>query len=154
MFRGSNSVTLDARGRMALPARFRQVVLDHCRGRVVITIDINERCLVLYPLPEWEEIESQLQSLANMQPSARAIQRLLIGHATDIELDGHGRARIPPTLREFAGLEKRLIVAGIGKKIEIWSEERWHAGRENWSAAAHERTSDLTDSAGLDALSI
>ncbi len=139
---------------MALPARFRQVVLDHCAGQVVITIDIRERCLVLYPLPEWEQIESQLQSLPNVQSSSRDIQRLLIGNATDIELDGHGRARIPPTLREFAGLEKRLIVAGIGKKIEIWSEERWHAGRENWSAAAHERTSELTDSAGLDALSI
>ena len=154
MFRGSNSVTLDARGRMALPARFRQVVLDHCDGQVVITIDIREPCLVLYPLPEWERIESQLQSLPNVQSSSRDIQRLLIGNATDVELDGHGRARIPPTLREFAGLEKRLIVAGIGKKIEIWSEERWNAGRENWSAAAHERTSELTDSAGLDVLSI
>ena len=139
---------------MALPARFRQVVQDHCGGEVVITIDIHEPCLVLYPLPEWEAIEAQLQSLANLQPSARAIQRLLIGHAADVEVDGHGRVRIPPTLREFAGLEKRLMVAGIGKKIEIWSEERWHAGRENWSAAAHERTSELSDSAGLDVLSI
>lgn len=154
MFRGSNSVTLDARGRMALPARFRQIVLDHCGGQVVVTIDISERCLVLYPLPEWEAIESRLQSLANMQPSARAIQRLLIGHATDVELDGHGRARIPPTLREYAELEKRLVVAGIGKKIEIWSEERWHASRENWSASAIERTSELTGPAGLDDLSI
>ena len=88
---------------MALPARFRQIVLDHCGGKVVITIDMHERCLLLYPLPEWEEIESRLQSLANMRPSARAIQRLLIGHAADVELDGHGRALIPPTLREFAG---------------------------------------------------
>ena len=139
---------------MALPARFRQVVLDHCDGQVVITIDIKEPCLVLYPLPEWERIESQLQSLPNVQHSSRDIQRLLIGNATDVELDGHGRARIPPTLRQYAGLEKRLIVAGIGKKIEIWSEERWNAGRENWSAAANERTSELTDSAGLDVLSI
>lgn len=139
---------------MALPARFRQIVLDHCGGQVVITIDIDEPCLVLYPLPEWEAIESKLQSLANMQSSARAIQRLLIGHATDVELDSHGRVRIPPTLREFAGLEKRLRVAGIGKKIEIWSEDRWHAGQENWSAAAYEKTSELNDPAGLDALSI
>ena len=154
MFRGSNSVTLDARGRMALPARFRQIVLDHCGGQVVITIDMDERCLLLYPLPEWVEIESRLQSLANMRPAARAIQRLLIGHATDVELDGHGRALIPPTLREFAGLEKRLVVVGLGKKIEIWSEERWHDGRENWLAVASESTSELTDSGGLNALSI
>ena len=139
---------------MALPARFRQIVLDHCGGQVVITIDIDELCLVLYPLPEWEAIESNLQSLANMNPDARAIQRLLIGHATDVDLDSHGRVRIPPTLREFAGLEKRLRVAGIGKKIEIWSEDRWHDSRESWSAAAHKRTSQLNDSTGLDALSI
>ncbi len=139
---------------MALPARFRQTVLDHCGGQVVITIDMDERCLLLYPLPEWEEIESRLQSLANMRPSARAIQRLLIGHAADVELDGHGRALIPPTLREFAGLEKRLVVVGLGKKIEIWSEERWHDGRENWLAVASESTSELTDSGGLNALSI
>ena len=154
MFRGSNSVTLDARGRMALPARLRQIVLDHCGGQVVITIDMAERCLLLYPLPEWEEVESRLQSLANMRPSARAIQRLLIGHATDVELDGHGRALIPPTLRDFAGLEKRLVVVGIGKKIEIWSEERWYDRRENWLAGAAELTSELTDAGGLDALSI
>ena len=139
---------------MALPARFRQIVLDHCGGKVVITIDMHERCLLLYPLPEWEEIESRLQSLANMRPSARAIQRLLIGHAADVELDGHGRALIPPTLREFAGLDKRLVVAGLGKKIEIWSEERWHDGRENWLAVGSESTLELTDSGGLDALSI
>ena len=154
MFRGSNSVTLDARGRMALPARFRQVVLEHCDGHVVITIDLHERCLLLYPLPQWEQIESGLQSLANIRPSARAIQRLLIGHATDVQLDGHGRALLPPTLREFAGLEKRLIVFGIGNKVEIWSEERWREREENSRAIASEVTSDLTDSGGLDALSI
>ncbi|MDE0054067.1 MAG: division/cell wall cluster transcriptional repressor MraZ [Gammaproteobacteria bacterium] len=154
MFRGSNSVTLDARGRMALPARFRQVVLERFDGQVVVTIDLHERCLLLYPLPEWEEIESSLQSLANMRPAARAIQRLLIGHATDVQLDGHGRVLLPPTLREFAGLEKRLIVFGIGRKIEIWSEERWREREENSRSMASEVTSELTESAGLDALSI
>jgi len=154
MFRGSNSVTLDARGRMALPARFRQVVLEHCEGQVVITIDLHERCLLLYPLPEWEKIESGLQSLANIRPSTRAIQRLLIGHATDVQLDGHGRVLLPPTLREFAGLEKRLIVLGIGRKIEIWSEEHWHDREGNSRAMASEVSSELTDAGGLDALSI
>ena len=154
MFRGSNSVTLDARGRMALPARFRQVVLEHCDGQVVITIDLHERCLLLYPLPEWEKIESGLQSLANIQPSTRAIQRLLIGHATDVQLDGHGRVLLPPTLREFAGLEKGLIVLGIGRKIEIWSEEHWRNREGNSRAMASEVTSEMTDTGGLDALSI
>ncbi|MCY3818355.1 MAG: division/cell wall cluster transcriptional repressor MraZ [Gammaproteobacteria bacterium] len=154
MFRGSNSVTLDARGRMALPARFRQVVLERFDGQVVVTIDLHERCLLLYPLPEWEEIESSLQSLANIRPSARAIQRLLIGHATDVQLDGHGRVLLPPTLREFAALEKRLIVFGIGRKIEVWSEERWRDREENSRSMASEVTLELTDSAGLDALSI
>ena len=154
MFRGSNSVTLDARGRMALPARFRQVVLDHCDGQVVITRDLHEHCLLLYPLPEWEEIESALQSLANIRTGTRAIQRLLIGHATDVQLDGHGRVLLPPTLREFAGLEKRLIVLGIGKKIEIWSEEHWREREGNSRAMASEVSAELTDAGGLDALSI
>ena len=154
MFRGSNSVTLDARGRMALPARFRQIVLEHCDGKVVITVDLHEKCLLLYPLPEWEEVESRLQSLPNMRRHARDLQRLLIGHATDIELDGHGRALIPPTLRAYAGLEKRLIVFGIGRKIEIWSEDRWRDRQENSRAMASELTSELTDSGDLNALSI
>lgn len=139
---------------MALPARFRQVVLERFDGQVVVTIDLHERCLLLYPLPEWEEIESSLQSLANIRPSARAIQRLLIGHATDVQLDGHGRVLLPPTLREFAALEKRLIVFGIGRKIEVWSEERWRDREENSRSMASEVTLELTDSAGLDALSI
>ena len=139
---------------MALPARFRQVVLEHCDGQVVITIDLHERCLLLYPLPEWEKIESGLQSLANIQPSTRAIQRLLIGHATDVQLDGHGRVLLPPTLREFAGLDKGLIVLGIGRKIEIWSEEHWRNREGNSRAMASEVTSEMTDTGGLDALSI
>ena len=139
---------------MALPARFRQVVVDQYEGKVVITIDMKEKCLVLYPLPEWDKVEGQLRDLANIKPPVRAIQRLLIGNAQDVELDGHGRVLIPRTLRHYAKLEKRVMVVGIGRKIEIWSEEHWHEGSEQWLVEALDLTSELTETGDLDELQL
>ena len=124
-FRGVSAVNLDAKGRMALPVRFREALHDVCAGRVVITIDMDERCLLLYPLPAWEQIQAQVDALPNVNREARRIQRLLVGHATDAELDGSGRVLVPPMLREFASLSKKLILIGQGKKLEIWAEESW-----------------------------
>lgn len=132
LFRGVSAVNLDAKGRMALPVRFREVLADACAGRVVITIDMEERCLLLYPLPGWEEIQSQLEALPNVNPAARRVQRLLIGHATDAELDGSGRVTLPPMLRDYAGLSKKLVLLGQGRKLEIWSEEHWTERRDRW----------------------
>lgn len=132
LFRGVSAVNLDAKGRMALPVRFREALRGLCDGHVVITIDMDERCLLLYPLPAWEEIQSQLGALPNVNPEARRVQRLLIGHATDVELDGSGRVLVPPMLREFASLEKKLVVIGQERKLEIWAEELWNERRESW----------------------
>ena len=131
-FRGVSAVNLDAKGRMALPVRFRDVLHDACDGHVVITIDVDERCLLLYPLPAWEEIQAQLDALPNVNREARRIQRLLIGHATDVEIDGSGRVLVPPLLRDYASLAKKLVVIGQGRKLEIWSEERWSERRDSW----------------------
>ena len=131
-FRGVSAVNLDAKGRMALPVRFREALHDVCAGRVVITIDMDERCLLLYPLPAWEQIQAQVDALPNVNREARRIQRLLIGHATDAELDGSGRVLVPPMLREFASLSKKLILIGQGKKLEIWAEESWLERRDAW----------------------
>jgi len=117
---------------MALPVRFREVLSETCGGRVVITIDMEERCLLLYPLPGWEEIQARLEALPNVDPVARRIQRLLIGHATDAELDGSGRVTVPPMLREFAELSKKLVLLGQGNKLEIWAEEIWTERRDRW----------------------
>ncbi|HSG87739.1 MAG TPA: division/cell wall cluster transcriptional repressor MraZ [Pseudomonadales bacterium] len=132
LFRGVSTVNLDAKGRMALPVRFREVLSEASAGRIVVTIDMEEPCLLLYPLPFWEEIQAQLEALPNVNPAARRVQRLLIGHATDAELDGSGRVLLPPMLRDYASLSKKLVLLGQGRKLEIWSEEIWTQRRDSW----------------------
>ena len=141
MFRGINSVNLDGKGRMALPARFRELLKD-TDGRMVVTIDPRERCLLLYPLAEWEAVQGRLEALSNMKRPARVLQRLLIGHATDVDVDGSGRVLLPPMLRDFASLSKKLVLLGQGNKIEIWSEELWQPRLAQWLA---ERSGDVVD---------
>ena len=94
-------VTLDAKGRMVMPTRYRDRIQERSQGRLVVTVD-RDQCLLLYPLPDWEEIERKLMRLPTLHPQARRLQRLMVGHATDLELDGHGRVLLPPKLREFA----------------------------------------------------
>lgn len=95
MFRGVNVINLDTKWRLAIPARYRQVLLDRCDGAVVVTIDTDEPCLLIYPLEEWELIQQKIEALPSFHPMARRIQRLLIGHAADVELDRNGRILIP-----------------------------------------------------------
>ena len=135
MFRGIHSVKLDDKGRLALPVRFREAVAAACEGHLVVTIDVADPCLLLYPLPEWNLVQDRLESLANVGSGARTIQRLLIGHATDAELDGNGRLRLPNELRGHAGLEKQLKLVGQGNKIEIWSEPAWAEGMSRWQGS-------------------
>ncbi len=134
MFRGINSATLDSKGRMALPARFREVLQLGADGKTVVTIDMREQCLLLYPLPEWEVVQRKLESLANVGSRARLLQRLLIGHATDLDLDGQGRILLPGMLREFGDLQKKLVLVGQGNKIEIWAADHWHEQMAQWRA--------------------
>jgi MraZ protein len=132
MFRGINSVTLDGKGRVALPARLRESMAAAADGKLVVTIDTKHPCLLLYPLPLWELVEAKLESLPNMNPRSRTIQRLLIGHATDLEPDSAGRLLLPQKLRDYARLDKKVVLVGQGKKVEIWSEPVWEACMEDW----------------------
>ena len=132
MFRGISSVTMDAKGRMALPARYRDAVAVASDGRIVVTIDMRESCLLLYPLAEWELVQGKLENLSNINPQARLLQRLLIGHATDLELDAAGRLLLPSMLRDFGGLKKKLVLVGQGNKIEIWSAYHWQQRLDLW----------------------
>ncbi len=132
MFRGINKVSLDGKSRMALPARLRETVQQVSFGQLVLTIDIREKCLMLYPLLEWEKVQSTLAGLANVRDEIRTVQRLLIGHATDLELDAQGRVLLPRLLREYAELDKKLILLGQGNKIEIWNESHWNDRRTDW----------------------
>lgn len=152
LFRGVSSVNMDAKGRMALPVRYRELLEDVSAGRVVVTIDTEERCLLLYPLKIWEEIQAQLEALPNVNPVARRLQRLLIGHATDIELDGSGRMLLPQMLRDYAQLAKKLVLLGQGKKLEIWAEEVWTERRDSWLAETDAAAAE--EVAGLQSISL
>jgi len=115
---------------MALPARFRELVTDYSEGKLVVTIDMREKCLLMYPLPEWEVVQRKLEGLSNIGPQARLLQRLLIGHATDLDLDAQGRLLLPQMLRSYADLDKKLVLVGQGNKLELWSEALWLAERD------------------------
>ena len=132
MFRGLNTINLDAKGRLAIPAKFRERLAVLCGGHLVVTIDTEERSLLIYPVNEWEEIEAKITSLPTFDPRARRIQRLLVGHATDVEIDGSGRILLPAALREYAGLEKETVLIGQGKKLELWSKASWEGTRDEY----------------------
>ncbi|MEO9275826.1 MAG: division/cell wall cluster transcriptional repressor MraZ [Marinomonas sp.] len=134
MFRGIHQVSVDVKGRMSLPARLRDELAQYDDEGVVVTIDPVSRCLLLYPLSEWDLIQQKLDKLPTFQPQARRLQRLLVGHATDLEVDKAGRILLPAPLREFARLDKKLTILGQGKKLEIWSYEEWEAQREDYLA--------------------
>ncbi len=135
MFRGVTHINLDAKGRMAFPSRYRERLGALCDGHLVVTVD-RDPCLLVYPLPEWEHIEQKLVRLPSLNRSARRLQRLLIGHATECQLDGSGRILVPPPLRDFAGLDKRTVLIGQGNKFELWGEAAWTARRDEWLAEA------------------
>jgi len=136
VFRGSNEINMDAKGRMAVPSRYRDALLAQGDGQLVATIDIEDRCLLLYPLPAWQEIETQIARLPTFNPDTRRLQRLLIGHARELDLDGNGRVLIPPELRTYAGLEKQVVLVGQGHRFELWSADNWGVRREEWLAEA------------------
>lgn len=130
MFRGVQHINMDAKGRLAMPARQREPLLSQCEGQVVVTIDTQSACLVVYPLPEWERIEQEIQALPALKPAVKRFQRLMLGYATDLELDGSGRMLLPQPLREYARLDKKLVLVGQGNKLELWSEALWMAERD------------------------
>ncbi|MGH8193153.1 MAG: division/cell wall cluster transcriptional repressor MraZ [Woeseiaceae bacterium] len=131
MFRGATKVTLDAKGRLAIPTRYRERLATRCEGLLVATVD-RDYCLLLYPFPDWEEIERKLVRLPSLNKQARRLQRLMVGYATELELDGHGRILLPKELREFAALDRQAILIGQGNKFELWDEERWNQKRDAW----------------------
>lgn len=132
MFRGVNQINLDVKGRMAIPARYREMISVQCDGHLVLTIDTEERCLLLYPIDEWSIIEEKINALPSLNAVTRRLQRLIIGHASDLDMDSHGRLLIPALLRDYAGLSKKTILLGQGRKFEIWDEDNWNATRDRY----------------------
>lgn len=146
MFRGITPINLDAKGRLAMPTRYRDSVAQRCDQKMVLTVDHRERCLLLYPEPDWLEVEAQVNALPNTSKMARRLQHMLIGHALDLELDSGGRVLVPSLHREHAALEKKVVLLGQGHRFEIWSESLWQAKSEAYLA------DDDGDMSGLEAL--
>ncbi|MBT0726183.1 division/cell wall cluster transcriptional repressor MraZ [Rosenbergiella australiborealis] len=151
MFRGANSVNLDSKGRITIPMRYREQLHTLSAGNVVCTIDIHQPCLLLYPLPEWERIERKLANLSSMNPAERRIQRLLLGHAIEGQLDSAGRVLLTAPLRTHATLNKQIMLVGQYNKFEIWDEHAWyHQVKQDIEAEQHaqgvlsERLQDLS----------
>lgn len=145
MFRGANSISLDDKGRLAIPARYRNLLSLDCEGKLVCTIDIKQPCLLLYPVPEWQVIEQKLAKLSSMNPAERRLQRLLLGYADDCEMDKNGRVLIATPLRQHAGLNKKLMLVGQLNKFEIWDEDTWQQQVADDIAAEQAGDFTLTD---------
>jgi MraZ protein len=136
VFRGVTHLALDAKGRMAMPTRHRDAIARHSSsngddsaasdapGAFVLTADPS-RCLLLYPRAEWEPIQARLMALSSFNDKTRGLQRLLVGHAEDVEMDGTGRILVAPALRQYAGLDHRAVLVGQGNRFELWDETRW-----------------------------
>ena len=131
-FRGVSNLSLDAKGRIVLPARYRERLLEICQSQLIVTIDTDQPCLLIYPQPEWELIEEKIEALPSFNPITRRIQRLLIGHATEVEVDAIGRMLLSNPLREFAQLGKKVVLIGQGKKFELWDEALWSERMQSW----------------------
>ena len=124
MFQGATELSLDSKGRLAVPASHRESLQVQAEGRLVVTAHPH-RCLLLYPRPAWEPIRSRIMSYSSLDRQTSMVQRLLVGFAKDVEIDAAGRVLIAPELRKFAGLEKQVMMIGQGSHFEIWSAEAW-----------------------------
>jgi MraZ protein len=143
MLRGATKITLDTKGRLSIPTKYRDRIVARCDGELICTVD-HRCCLLLYPLPDWEETERKLMRLPSLHATAQKLKGLLMGYATDLEMDGHGRVLIPREHREFAGLDRQSMLFGQGNKFELWDEGRWNERMGQWLDQGDSDGSELT----------
>lgn len=148
MFRGETALNMDEKGRVAVPARHRDALKTGSANTLVLTISLMDRCVTAYRLPDWQRIEAELENLPALDRKAQGIRHLLIGHAAECELDGHGRILVPLSLREFAGLGKRLKMVGQANKFELWDDAAWSARREALLGQVDDLLTDPSDALG------
>ncbi len=147
MFRGVTKLNLDAKGRFAIPVRYRDELQVLCGDQLIVTVDVD-RCLLVYPKPQWETLEASLMQKGNMDKRVRRLQRLLTGYALDCEMTAQGRVQLTPALREFAELDKQVVLVGQGNKFELWDENRWNELSMDW--VKQEQESDVASEALMD----
>ncbi|WP_020394272.1 division/cell wall cluster transcriptional repressor MraZ [Thiolinea disciformis] len=138
MFRGISHIAIDNKGRIAIPAKYREMIAEQANSQMVLTVDHTDDCLLLYPMNQWVKFEQTLMALPNMNRRVRNMQRLLLGHAAELELDTQGRLLLPTPLRDYAHLDKRAVLVGQANKFELWDEERWFSARETWLQEAQD----------------
>ena len=134
VFRGVTQLALDAKGRLAIPGKHRAALtgapesaertLQNAERTLIVTADPS-RCLLVYPRATWEPLQARLMGLSSFNVEIRGLQRLLVGHADEVEMDGTGRILVPPALRQYAGLEHHVVLVGQGNKFELWDEAKW-----------------------------
>ena len=132
MFRGCCTVTVDNKGRLAIPSRYRERLLGLSCSNLILTLNPLDISLWLYPLPEWEAIEQKLAALSDFDKQGRRAKQMMRGYATDCQMDGQGRILLPQELRDYAGIGKRIVILGQGNKFEIWDQKSWTRVREEW----------------------
>lgn len=140
MLRGTSSINLDAKGRLAVPTRYRPELQESCDSQMVVTAAVDERfvglpgCLWLYPVHEWEKLEEKIVNLSSTSKAAGRVRRFLMGNANECEMDGQGRLLLPEKLRQLAKLEKHVVLSGQLNKFEIWNEDAWNTLQEEMMA--------------------
>lgn len=123
MYFGETAINLDAKGRLAIPMRYRDAIQEACEGRLVLTYSaFDNGALYLYPEKEWERVRDEVMQLSTFDRGHRSLQRKLVGSASTVEPDSNGRIQLPQTLRQVAGLEKKVVLLGMGNRFEIWNE--------------------------------
>lgn len=146
-FRGSTQLTLDGKGRLAIPAKHRERLVALCGGRLMLAVDPTQGCLLLYPYPEFEALERKINSLPGLHPLTQQLKLLVVGSAEEVEPDSAGRILIPPLLRKFAKLDRAVVLVGQGNKFSIFDEAAWQAGLDaaaNLPRMLHEAARDGT----------
>jgi MraZ protein len=125
MFRGIHLLSIDAKGRVKIPIRHQDQVTKICSGQMVLSIHPDDSCLVLYPLPDWQQLERKIGDLPSLNVHSKKLSRKLIGHACECELDKIGRILLPTSHKNYANLTNKAILSGQGTSFEIWDESSW-----------------------------
>ena len=145
MFRGLNKISLDTKGRISIPTKYRSELSKYGSNELICTIDIDQ-CLLLYPKKVWLEIERTIMALPSLDKSSRMLQRLMVGYASELLLDRHNRILVPIELREFSGIKKSAMFIGQGQRFEIWNYQSWNQSRDSWLKKSNLRlTEQLRD---------
>jgi len=143
VFFGETAINLDAKGRLAVPIRYREALVVQCQNRLVLTYSaFDTGSLWLQPEKTWESVRDDVMALPSFNPAHRTLQRRLVGSATALEPDGNGRILLPPSLRQATAMEKRVIMLGMGNRFEIWNEDTFIAKREEEESSLDEQTSE------------